>query len=510
MSTPKAKDIIKDMTAVINNAKATPKDVELATKIVNGAVSGKPGAGLKPSLKLVDVKLKPVEKAADKPDAAVKGPSPVFKQEHRYGRKVTTKVALSQVGEEIVSIEDFDRMTTGVVVMGRLLQPVETREANNLRGGFSSGFRRMDHEDDLDDPFLINTYQHTRGADFLNVNGEDKTPFNVYRFTLNNRATTVLMDETSKLWLGENQGDGVEWDLRDEHINRDGPVIIIMKNSIAVDCHFYDQVTLVGVIAKESTFQSSAVANYEQPPVMMNRLPWSSRRRYHYSFKKEQRTQITGTTLTNMVIDNSDIPAGGSYYNGNIRDSIIECPGQVTFRDASVYESTVKAVNRLFLGKVTMKACSIEAKGEIRLHMPSLTDMWLRADSIYARNKFAITKIEVPNPAHTDDYTLIRTSSQEMILQLGRNGEFTIKLGAEPWSLAHELREWLRKNDLPEENEAKGTPDAPYSPITESVHTYVIDTVISRIKVINMLDDTVETARNLESKDMSRYFHRYF
>lgn len=499
MTTAKPKET--NLVPVTPVAKETPvKPGEGVKKIVNATVQ----SSAKPALKLVDVKLKPAEKK----DESVQGISPVFKQEHRYGRKIVSKATLSKVADELTTIEEFDRMTTGVVVMGRLLQPVETREANNLRGGFA--LTRFDHEDDLDDPFLINTYQHTRGADFLNVGGEDKTPFHVYRFTLNNKATTVLLDEKSKLWLGDNTADSVEWDLRDEHINRDNAVVIIMKNSIAVDCHFFDQVTLVGVLAKESTFQSSAVANYEQSPAMMNRLPWSSRRRYHYNHKKDQRTEITGTTLTHMVIDNSDIPSGGSYYGGTIRDSILECPGQVTLRNASVYESTVKAVGRLFLGKVDMKACSIEAKGEVRLHMPSLTDTWVRANSIYARNKFAITKIEVPNSAHTDDYTLVRISRQEMILQLGRNGEYTIKLGAEPWSLAHELREWLRKNDLPEENEAKGTPDAPYSPITESIHTYVIDTVVSRMKVINLLDDTVETAHNLESKDVGRYFYRYF
>lgn len=479
-------------------AVAVADGIQKVKEVINKA--DKPAE--KKPLKLVDVKLKPVTATATEH----KVHTPHFKQEARFGRRViTSKAKLSEVLRENVSVEEFGGMTSGLVVMGNLLEPAASRLANKLVGG---GFRFAVGELDEEDPF--EGFGSLRGNEYFVVDEKDETPFAIYRFTLNNKPITVMLDPTSKVWIGSETSPDVDWELRDEGITREGPINVLLKNSIAIDCHFFDGVTLVNTIAKESVLQNSIVARYEQNQLTTNRIAWNGRRRYHYKFKKDDRCEISNCLLTHMTIDNSDIQAG-SYYSGIIRDSIIECPGQIQLYHASVYESTVKANGRLFLGQTSITAVTIESKGNVRLCMPSLRDIYLRTDGIYARNKFAITVIDVPNNPATECYNLVRINQHEVELSIGhRTEKKLIKLGTEQWQLSHELHEWLRKHDVPEANETKGSPDAPRSAITESIQKYVVDTIISRIGIINLLDDAVHTARNLERKDMSRHFHRYF
>lgn len=443
----------------------------------------------------------------DKPNpyAAIEGKA-VFKQDRNRTSTYISKDKLSEVGE-MVTLDEFGRMDHGVVVMNMALKPSETYTSDLPHG---RGVFEYDGDDDFGHPF--HRFGHINGTDVLRRGKDAKTEkvdYKCYRFILNNRPVAAILDSKSKLWIGDRGAYSLPWDIHSEDIPLDEPVIIVMKNSVAVDCNFYSQSVLVNVQATECRIHETILASYELDDDVNVRLSWNGRRQSSFRQSKRERDEFKGSDFIFTRVENS-ILHPGLYFRSQVKDSSITMTGQATVRSSTITESTLSASGRLFINDTRMDGTRITSKGSLLLQMPSLNDHALTIDGLYARNKFAITKIDVVGNGRNEYYQLVRVSPTEMQFSIGYGESTKINLGTDEWKIRLDVRDWLKTNDVPRANETKGTPDAPYSPIKESIHNFVIDSIISRIKAINLLDDAIEVAHDIERKDMSHHFNNRF
>ena len=399
-------------------------------------------------------------------------------------------LAKSKIEREITDKELSQLPGNAVVVFGHLLTPAETGRV--LRRG------------DLESRDLFPSSYHL-------ISGQAVDPkligaeFDLYRFNLNGRHHTIYVGGDSKVNI-KSIGDDCYYDLLEnnrEGINRDGPALVVLYNSESDSDTFFGESSMVNVKTTACMLSSShLVVNPESEESKASR-PWGFAGGGSGVHKIEvgesyERVQLEQSSAIDCKL------TGGAYYFSHLTKTKIRSNTFVKTR--RLYSNHTSIIgNNIFLGGVTVNNSLLKASRDVRIANQTLEGVSIDATGIFARNKFAITKIDLPNN-WVSELNLVRVSPTEVELSTRFNrSSVTIEIGDDQWSISERIENWMKTDEanLFDSNRRSGKVDDDV--IIQSIIRYVTDTITSRLNVIRTLDRVMEMAQEIEGDKNYRH-----
>lgn len=399
------------------------------------------------------------------------------------------RLAKSKIAREITDKELSQLPGNAVVVFGHLLTPAETgrvlrRPDQDTHNGFMLPFNLISGQ--AVDPKLI-------GAEF-----------DLYRFNLNGRHHTIYVGGDSKVNI-KSIGDDCYYDLfenRREGVDREGPALAVLYNSESDGDVFFGESSLVNVKTINCMLSSShLVVNPESLESKASRA-WGS-------FGGAGVHKIEpGETYERVQMEQSSAVdcklTAGAYYFSHLTKTKVRSNTHVKTRRLYANHSSIIG-NNIFLGGVTVNNSLLKASRDIRIANQTIENASLDVTGVFARNKFAITKIDLPNN-WVSELNLVRVSPTEVELSTRFNrSSVTIEIGDDQWSISERIENWMKTDEanLFDSNRRSGKVDDDV--IIQSIIRYVTDTISSRLNVIRTLDRVMEMAQEIEGDKNYRH-----
>lgn len=317
---------------------------------------------------------------------------------------------------------------------------------------------------------------------------------NAYRFELNGRDIVAFLDKDSFLENTE-EPNRYPWDTDYKRFNA-GDHAVIMVNAISTNDNF------IGVSLLQNV---ESINNLLNATSLRALTTTQGRRRDFYSWSPEygddKESKITAFNSgckrhvhrdcqfkRSSVTDSKLLP--GLYRRSNITNVDFGSARRVIVEDASLDNCEI-AGSDIRLEQMMLNRCILSCEGSIFVRNLRLTRKNFYNTGLYLVNKFCFTALPVVS---RNDLNLVRISETELEFGSGRNNVIRIKLAdVDSYALREQVAKLLEENDRYTSLDRVG-----FNAIADSIMSYVMDSLRSRMRMITLIDAAAGAANVLE------------
>lgn len=299
---------------------------------------------------------------------------------------------------------------------------------------------------------------------------EDKT-FSLYRLITSENELYFIMDNNSTVNIsgGDTRPNG----YRHRQVAQRGVLLLI--NSSSNDDVVLGESTLVNTESAFNVLNGTTLVRHKEPRGGYPRIFRQSEDANLFVRQTKERFNVSECRFKRASIWNSEI-AKGEYAEVQILDSAIRSAGFAHVAWSQIEDSTIKG-SRITTHMANLKESTVQCEGEVALRHYRASHVHIGAKAVYIPNKFCF--LEVDTPQHK--LYFVRVSRNEFELGSNPNHLKRFSLNAS----AEELRMHIITQLAVDE---EGFPINTTSLIA-SVGQYLTDVVVSRLKVVRLLDE---------------------
>lgn len=288
----------------------------------------------------------------------------------------------------------------------------------------------------------------------------DELEFALYEVPDQGSSTYYFLDKQSSVNLSGHTGRRFPWRHRPSSTG-----ILVLVNATSKNDTVIKENVLFNVISENNVLNDTSLVQ-----------TFSSQDRDQYSFQLHSppdSLQYRESEFRTVTATNAKLPAG-TYLHCNISRTTVESQGGVRFTDAHCDGSHISA-NNVNLRNVTVQNCQLRAEGSLAIKGGYFAQENISAGNVYITDKFSLLKVTVPH----GDVQFVRSSGTEFNLSLSYITGVTLPLTADREEILKAVV-GLTHGYRHSEKQPKG-----YDIIID----HVVDMVVSRLKVVNMLVD---------------------
>lgn len=317
--------------------------------------------------------------------------------------------------------------------------------------------------------------------------------FSLYKVVVEGRKLSILIDNKSKFVIqDENTENGFYHGRYDFRLgdSRATPGSVTMRNSDARNTIYMGNNILENVSLDDCILNSARIVAtrerqghiYDDPGVDTSRFR-PKEEQTEYAFDERTRHRYKGVKVRKGTLEDSEVPEG-YYFNTSIIRSSLVSNKWVRVSDSRIVGSRIEA-GTITIEKGTITGSSFLAQisfmhGSFVSHRERLS-----VSSAHLPNKFALARISMPD----QDLTLVRISEKEFELALYTSGP-RIHLDASREAVAEAVVELMSTTNYREDNNSPNV-------LTESIAKYVVDSIVSRLEVVNTIDAVMRMAQDI-------------
>lgn len=476
ISTGKAKDVIKDPQAVkafggkpddnVVSIKLPVKDAEeKATELLKES----PGLARLFTFNKGDFDRKAALVAKNAPGAInfsmapeiaepIEGEAPPSDRQIRNAEKVLKAAGLdpeAKIGLAVAQALEKTQASGTFMVEGVLQEPIET--------GLTVQFNRIQSSVIQRDFYLPHP---------VNRMYADKV-FSLYRQRTGEFEAYYLLDNNSTVTL--NGGDPRPGYYRPRNLSAGGVLILI--NSSSNDDIVLGDSSLINTESAYNVLNNTMLARTKDP-VNGPRFPfdhWEDNLPVVQKQEVKERLNIRETQFKHVSLIDSEVTRG-VYRHSSFNNSSVRGSGHVTVERSNLYETEVIGT-RVTLEAVQFTKSYVSSESELLVKHVRFNGSHVRSKSIYIPNKFCYLELDTPQ----NKMFFVRSSRREFDLGNNMHSMERFKLDAPSEDIRRQVAIQLAMD--PEGFHTRATL------ITRSVANYIADSILSRLRVIRLLDE---------------------
>jgi len=442
--------------------------------------------------KVKDLVVSPAVKKAFGGKADDKVTTITVENEHLAGTRLEYVKPAERIQDlpSVDQIEDAERILKAagrttehrlgkVMFHGEELVPVET--------GLRAEFGRVKSE-------KLDKTIHLPGLHSFNL---DDRVFGLYAVEQGDSKGYYLVDQDSYVEVQPEAADGRRnWMLYSNMI-MNGTLVLI--NSISINDQVIGDSGLTNVESRENLLNGTTLTATRNPP---NRhdlrhphrddpqgylAPWDEGNTKPLPLLKTRALFTHSQFKRSMVMDS--FLSKGVYRSVHITQSVIDgsgAPASVT--GANLYRCAL-AGTRVHLKNTSMTECTVNSDAELIIKYTTFNNLHFSAKTVRITNKFNYLSLDTP----TNKLYLVRSSLREFDLGASSYNMVRLKLDAS----AEEVRKVICAQLSFDE---EGYPIALTS-LTGSIADYLTEAVVSRLKVIRLLDEAKRLVRDVGMRE---------
>ena len=403
---------------------------------------------------------------------------------------IISKIA---TGEQAIDLKEFSKVTNGVYVLGLRLLPVHSVTIPNRKQSPGFGFNAVE-------PKFGGYHFNYRLSDVSLPEGEE---LDIYQFELGGEVFSVMLDKTSKVWIDNDTTSqkNTMWD--NDHGQSfeklKGGGAVVYKSELVNTC-FLGSCTFYGGNFVDCLFMNSSVNQLSK-----NSNPGDM---FIPSVKKFDEPTVD-VCLDRSHITRAKLPRG-RYSHVNFTDVTLESRHFVRVSGTNIDSSTVKGNETLFIAHSNIRNSTITGTS-IELANQTLRDTYMRNEFIYATNKLAISVFDVPH-VRFREIKLVRINRQEMELDTNSNNQkVKFALDLDLYEIKDLITEHLTKALATEVYDGPEKTKMSDDPLMNSIRSYLVDNIMSRVKIIRSIDSAVEVGNEIENPNSTKHIRgRYY
>jgi len=261
----------------------------------------------------------------------------------------------------------------------------------------------------------------------------------------------------------------------------------VLENSVSVDDVFIGSNLLRNIDSKAGVFNNSSLiaSSHEQGPSRWGSINERRPSRYDedgnpifVTFNADQRHKFDCVRLRHASVENAKLSKGAFVHRSTVTDSTIQANQTARLTNTYVVGTYIEGRDISVKGGQIYDSRFVIQEG-FKHHGFSSRREEIQAPALFMNNKFAVAKITSPN--HGEDLSLVRLDKDTMGLYFYHSNAMKFPLSADE----DEIRKTVRKiASMWQERDNSGVPT---NLIDQSIEDYVVDSIVSRLSVINIL-----------------------
>jgi hypothetical protein len=327
--------------------------------------------------------------------------------------------------------------------------------------------------------------------------GLDAKKYNRYVAVLDGRQVEFLLDELSKVVVSNNYFGNSRYD---QLTAQNAQSSLLLINSSSVNDSVIGENYLLNVDSKNNVFNRSSVSatrmfsgprDYQfteltEKPERSDLVP---RQKFEHCQFKE--TRVTDSELS-----------PGYYSRSTLTQSRVRSNRTVYVRSCELNKASFdgKAVS---LKRVNSVSMSVNAEGEINVSNIKLSNDYMTVRSLYMPNKFSLLTVDFP----VQELKMVRTEPAEIELSFFTNDSVRFGLTPSREDVLEGIRDLIKRNNYGHYRNGSGSGiDNAFS---ESFLDYAADAVMSRLRVIGVLDAATNVVNEMNQNYNDNYDDPY-
>jgi len=321
------------------------------------------------------------------------------------------------------------------------------------------------------------------------------TQFNIYELEQKGRKIYLAMDSLSKFTV----------EAENPHcffIPGNGQLqpnsIVVMVNSSSANDYFVGESSLINVESRNNVVNNSHLeANRkDQGNQWLRFLDGTGVEKDTFKAGEHRRHSYTGCRFKRARVENC-LLGDGYYLETQLTDVEIRSNGRVDVRGGRISRCRIIGSD-IFLDNASLNTTTIDCSGSVRINRMSMNSEHFRTSGLYLSNKFGYTTITAP---HWADLRFVRVSLNDFELSDGvhtasfKLGDGIPKVGEEIETLFNRMKGKSLEARADRNRFDSVAPDS----FTRSILRYIVDSVMSRLRVIEMIDSAASTLESVSS-----------
>lgn len=359
-----------------------------------------------------------------------------------------------------------------VVINDKIIEPFQTIETR-----FTDSFCQRLHVDGE----LVEIYQHREAP--LTI-----PRLKAYKAEVMGREVTFLLDELSSVTITDSS-ESYPWGR--PRSQRGDRALVVLVNSTSNNDQFIGQSLLVNVESSQNVLNHATLRCHNDLENLDRYYPDDNLRlKNDFLVGKSRRMRVVDAQFKHQTVIDTEIDTG-SYMNGLI--------DQVRFksRNIDVNDCTLKKCqisgSAVKLRKCTLEECQINADGRVEIRKQRFFQKsFYPFSALYLINKFAFTEIHLADAYQ--DLMLVRTGKET----------YEIAMGGTVAKLTNPVNDYDLRKAIAAVKREEQVNNWDQDPFSASLNQYVVDSIMSRLKLIAALDKAIDTAEHLTG-NVDRY-----
>lgn len=312
---------------------------------------------------------------------------------------------------------------------------------------------------------------------FLNITDKSKT-FSIYHVTIDKCEVIYALDNSSTVELS-----AATHGIRPFHRNKlttAGSLLLInssSKNDVIIGDNALSNAATSNCLLNSSTiFQDDA-------PKENYGLPWPELTRMG-EFTPNQIT-IKDSQFKRSTVQNSTV-SPGTYIDARVRDANIESTTHANFTRVDIWKCRINATRTVLIRDAQLHSCGFTSESDLIIESSRFSNIYASVPSINIPNKFSYLELDAP----WGILSLVRASRSEFSLGTSHYRQERFKLNVSRETILEFVK---AQADTMSWTEGKVTNTL----ITDSIAEYLVDSIMSRLAVINLLDSALQLAQEM-------------
>lgn len=310
--------------------------------------------------------------------------------------------------------------------------------------------------------------------------------FNLFVGMSNGMKTVYLVDQDSHVEIPKDEGRNNYWIGHHGMAGNKQGILVLISSSSKRDTVVGESI-LVNTDSSDNLLNSSyLIATREQPrPHEVHFLrhddhrqsehdPWNSHKKIEFPLVKNRAIHVNSRFKRATITDSFVSP--GQYHSVHIRNSVIEGASSCAVSNSSVIKTTLFGTV-VALKQSNLSECGIRSEGELYIKYTPFNHLHLSTKKALILNKFNYLSLDTSR----GKLLLVRTGRHEFDLGSSVYDFQRLKLNASEEEVCKVISGIMSFDE-------EGMPVALTS-ITSSFVNYLTESVMSRLKVIRLLDE---------------------